>query len=172
MKVPDPTTDPVSQTVRGPICDIAEGRVVLASAEEYRSHCLNNSETGVLRLQPVAKRKVTQSGLWIQRNELRPEDDDQIKAFIRGIADFENKSPEDLISYRHARSWASTACFHEVINLAKSMVPSVEDERALRWPSQPTTQDVPFNVETQQTEEVNGGDDDYYGSEAHMQSLQ
>lgn len=133
MGAQDPTTD-LEPTVRGPICDVVEGKIMLASAGEYRSRCNDVEAHGVKAMQIISDGEVTANGQWVRSHEL--EGDDQVQAFIKKIGEWVEKSPEDMIRYEHARSWAPVALFHATVDPAKSYVAEVDD-RALRWARHP-----------------------------------
>lgn len=63
----DPTTDG-SETVRGPICDLVEEKIMLASAEEYRSHCDDVHASGAKAMQVISDGKITADGRWVQES--------------------------------------------------------------------------------------------------------
>ncbi len=128
----NPTIDTRSQTVRGPICDIVDGKIMLAKAEEYRSHCFDNEKEGVQQLKAIDSGELTEHGRFVQNHTLDAEDDDQIQAFVRRVKRWTRESPEDMIRYKHARSWAPVALFFATTDVTKALVSEI-DERSLRW---------------------------------------
>ncbi|KAF2487394.1 hypothetical protein BDY17DRAFT_319940 [Neohortaea acidophila] len=116
----DTTTDATGRT-KGLYVDLIQDQLLCASAQDYRERCSDGPRGYLVPSSVQTDQEWRDQQLLDQQNP--------IAAFIRAVGKAYNDTPDDLITYQHARQWAPVAEMLYVKDAAKIVITAENHEK-------------------------------------------